>query len=643
MPHPEIRSTEVAVDARILLWLATYPLQRAEDLVLGLARWCARPTVYRHLSTLEAAGLIVTIPIASRSGARVYVLGPAGLRWWNTQQEAAQNVTAWDHRATLRRFLPRLPVFQTLQAFLHRALLHLSTGLAHQGRHPRLVRWNWHRDYQHAFSFRDQGFTLRTDAAWTFGVQGWQGEIADAPTWFACFLLFQPLTEARLMTARLDRLLRWREAAERWAHYQAMPPLLILATSQRQAEWWQFCAEKAAARLHVDPPGGAIHCLEEQSQSDSPWQESWRRLVTHEHLHLRDLFAPLPLEALPQNLRPALPDPLSAHALSGFTLIRSTTVHASPERATSRQTIWEAHAFAEIRGERSQLAWLSCHLSARQWHLLTLLFAHPLLSREELAVFLGLKVSSTRLLLRPVAQWGIIVAHLTETGLRWSLTERGVRLLAAAHQVHVRTLATPASGTVSAADAAPPLVQRGLPWLLQHVHHTAGLYGFFARLAETADADHCLCWWETGTACERRYQRQDHWHNFRPDALAEYRPGTQTFRFWLEWDRGTMNERDLRAKFASYAYYLASREWVKERTPLPLLLCVTPDIGHERRLTQVARLFVAQTNGLTLYTTTARLCETQGLHEAIWRQVVSQPTRPVESQGRTALFANLPP
>lgn len=44
--------------------------------------------------------------------------------------------------------------------------------------------------------------------------------------------------------------------------------------------------------------------------------------------------------------------------------------------------------------------------------------------------------------------------------------------------------------------------------------------------------------------CERRYQVGDHWHNLRPDALAEYRVGEHRLRFWLEWDRGTMNGRE---------------------------------------------------------------------------------------------------
>ena len=85
--------------------------------------------------------------------------------------------------------------------------------------------------------------------------------------------------------------------------------------------------------------------------------------------------------------------------------------------------------------------------------------------------------------------------------------------------------------------------------------HTAGIYGFFTRLAQSArrEPEQALCWWETGAVCERRYQVGEQWYNLRPDALAEYRVGQQRMRFWLEWDRGTMNVRDLAVKFTSYA------------------------------------------------------------------------------------------
>ncbi len=104
----------------------------------------------------------------------------------------------------------------------------------------------------------------------------------------------------------------------------------------------------------------------------------------------------------------------------------------------------------------------------------------------------------------------------------------------------------------------------------------------------------------------------------RPDALASYRVGQQQRRFWLEWDRGTMNARDLSIKFTSYAHYLATREWARESARLPRLLCIAPDIAQERRMHRVAQVRLAFTTGLAVWTTTEVLLNERGPMAPIW-------------------------
>ena len=113
--------------------------------------------------------------------------------------------------------------------------------------------------------------------------------------------------------------------------------------------------------------------------------------------------------------------------------------------------------------------------------------------------------------------------------------------------------------------------------------------------------------------CERRYRVGEQWYNLRPDALAAYRVGQQHFRFWLEWDCGTMNVRDLSIKFASYAHFIASREWAREAPRLPRLFCVAPDIAQEKRIQRVTGARLEQTLGLVMCTTTEVLLNEHGL------------------------------
>jgi hypothetical protein len=171
---------------------------------------------------------------------------------------------------------------------------------------------------------------------------------------------------------------------------------------------------------------------------------------------------------------------------------------------------------------------------------------------------------------------------------------------------------------------------------LQHIRHTAGIYGFFASLTQAArkEREQALCWWETGTVCERRYRVHDQWYNLRPDALAEYRVGSQRMRFWLEWDRGTMNVRDLATKFASHAQYIDSREWARERSVLPLLICIVPDIAQERRVQRVAQARLVHPPEPVLWTTTVVLLNEYGPLAPIWLQGMlkrSQATQPGSS------------
>ena len=186
------------------------------------------------------------------------------------------------------------------------------------------------------------------------------------------------------------------------------------------------------------------------------------------------------------------------------------------------------------------------------------------------------------------------------------------------------------------------MAQQGEAWLLQHAEHTAGVYGFFARLAQASrrEAGQVLCWWESGAVCERRYRVHEQWYNLRPDALAEYHVGQQQMRFWLEWDRGTMNVRDLAVKFTSYAHFIASREWARESSLPPVLVCIAPDIAQERRMQRVAQAKLVPLTSMVLWTTTEALLNDHGPLAPIWLQALPQRSQGEQTSGvfRQSMF-----
>ena len=76
----EIGASLADIDWRLLHWLLRYPLQRADDLVVGVARWASRATVYRHMQALEARGLVESVlPKTPGTGKRLYHLSNPGL------------------------------------------------------------------------------------------------------------------------------------------------------------------------------------------------------------------------------------------------------------------------------------------------------------------------------------------------------------------------------------------------------------------------------------------------------------------------------------------------------------------------------------------------------------------------------------
>ena len=119
-----------------------------------------------------------------------------------------------------------------------------------------------------------------------------------------------------------------------------------------------------------------------------------------------------------------------------------------------------------------------------------------------------------------------------------------------------------------------------------------------------------------------------------------YRVGQQRTRFWLEWDRGTMNARELAVKFTSYAHYITSREWAREHSMLPVLICVAPDIAQERRVQRVAQDRLTLSLGVVLWTTTAVLLKDHGPLAPIWLQSTPQSSQVAQSDSslRQCLF-----
>jgi len=92
--------------------------------------------------------------------------------------------------------------------------------------------------------------------------------------------------------------------------------------------------------------------------------------------------------------------------------------------------------------------------------------------------------------------------------------------------------------------------------------------------------------------------------------------------------------RDLAIKSTSYAHYLSSREGARERSVIPVLVCIVPDSAQESRVQRVAQARLVHPPAPVLWTTTVVLLNEYGPLAPIWLQGTlkrRQPTQPGSS------------
>lgn len=579
----------------VLSWLVR-PLQRDEDIAVALQVHSV--TVFRHLQRLEQEGLVESItPGTIANSGRLYYLTQAGLLAVARQRGVSPQVLAqtWSaDEASIVRLLPRLSTLTVVQNVIKSLVTEAPARLSHPGGQRADLAWHWQREWHHSFLSKNRQVRCAADAALVFhrfGSAGGPGE------YYSLFLLvdggLHGSNDRFILQRHLEQFLRYRESAERTAHYQQFPPVVVLVTTLHQQEHWQRLTLEVATRLRLAPLRGVIACVPPDQALSSAWGLPWQNLSDHAPCHLQDALVSAELAAIPPG-------------------ILTAELGENKRRVKPKQRLisgrYSERAAQYEPGDSQASAWLGIHLSHRQKALLTLVYATPLLSTEEIASFFDLALPTAARALYGLQHAGCLEREVTGQGRRWRLTTLGLRFMAAMLQVSLSHVA------VNAEDG---LQQRGLAGLRHTIQHTAGVYSFLASLHRAArERGHRITWWEAGGWCERRYYDHGRWHDLRPDATLEYATDTRRPRFWVEWDQGQMTGAALAVKLRAYAHYIGSREWARELRPLPVLLVVTPDPGQEQRIQRLS--WTCAEAGLIVRTTTSSRLEQQGPLAPIW-------------------------
>jgi len=643
---PSARQSHEAPAAKrpddILRWLLRLPLLRVEE--IAFLAGVSRSRTYARLSTLQGHGLVTrwTAPVQANASTQLYALTAPGL----AALAAAYGSSVWalarqwqsDERG-IPRLLLHTPTLLGTQSFVVALLSGASRGLHLQSSatssathglgkaHQAQIEWSWQRDYPLRYMHRSRTGCMRLSAYVRFAVDmpGHPGGQTTQRRWHGLFVLADSgLADAQDQHHQLRTLAWCRDTFLDQTPDGHFPPLLILTTTAHRAMRWQSLALRfTSERWQTHPLIGALLCMEDANAS-TPWRAAWRPLISAATCHLAEVLVPVD-DAQQLPVFPSSPDTLDGS--------RSHSTSRVGQYLRSRED-----RYRSLPPTLNQLTRAMQQLEPRHMSILNLLYEHPLLSVANLAAFLDVADVTVDRYLRLLTRLELTSdqpavksseANLCGQDRCHALTHFGLSLLAAGAGLtrwHARAAEPQRSGSVQRLPAYIVRYEREVTAFAHALEHTAGIYSFFAQLATVAhlndppEPHHSLLWWETGRACERYYREMDGWHAMRPDGAGEYQAGQRRFRFWLEWDRGTMNRRDLEVKFAAYDHYIRSREWRTDgNDPLPMLLVVTSNVAQETLIGQALRTALADHPAFTIRLTLQERLSMYNPLSAIWK------------------------
>lgn len=436
---------------------------------------------------------------------------------------------------------------------------------------PELVAWErpWRGRYLRRRSLGTDTVRLPAYAALAWG--GGIGEYLLLPDLGSC-----PLTAYR---ARLLGLLEYRRS-----HSGRVPTLIIAAPSQRRVGSWNKLMDDLSRTSRQLPL--------------PVWLVTWSEVTSGlAPVHLRQVSTRRPT---PEHDRP----------------VRMRTRHPAPAR----------RPIPRIVGE---LPLPAIELGAADREMMDVLGRHPFLPLTGVPAVLGSSLDRCRRRRALLVDAGLArVLGSEEVGEHAALgiaelTSKGLQVLAAQQGLSLAE-SVRHNGLAGGGPDTPLGTRRSL---LRDLEHTLGADGVFVELCGAAkrrgdERQYRLLEWLGAAACAVR--------GVRPDGYGLLRYAAEDYSFFLEYDRGTMQVRDLREKFEAYYCWLESAGFRRHYDTFPTVLIVTRDPASEERIARVLRsVGLGRIAELPVLLTTQgrRQADRDGLLGPIWREQGSTERR----------------
>ena len=215
-------------------------------------------------------------------------------------------------------------------------------------------------------------------------------------------------------------------------------------------------------------------------------------------------------------------------------------------------------------------------VSPAEKRVLDLMTDHPMIPREHLARWLGVSDGRVSQMTGSLAEtWGLVEQHGKRSGVRYTLSERGIGYITRRDRAQLSTTmaAWSTEDTIDNHGRPRPLGHRILTWERQ-TSHADGITWFLSELAAEARADRAseLQWSVPTARSDRAFNRGE--DAIAPDAVGHLLTGGLHVPFYLEHELRARHPRGVAARMRPYLRYYRSDAPRDDQPPFPTTLFV---------------------------------------------------------------------
>ena len=317
--------------------------------------------------------------------------------------------------------------------------------------------------------------------------------------------------------------------------------------------------------------------------------------------------------------------------------LRTALAHTRPrgawpaEKPPERASLPEKLSFDDT--EENPPGWaLPAILKETDKRALDLLSDWPWITPAHLGELLGVRRSRLSEVLRWLSDMDLGVDLQVQGGRRLALSDRGLALLARRDRSSVG--AARKRWSVAPADPRAPLDWRNVSGrrsgqLLRNIEHTDSVHWFASVLKRQAHSrSRQVVQLDPPGRASRHFRHLDRVRSVHPDAFGVLRRDTDTWPFFLEWERRAVRPATMADRIAPYLRYYSSHRPTDDHGSRPTVLVVFEDVIAQTHFLRVARDEMARTGvRVPLHVSHRSLLERVGPLGRAWRTVDgSEPT-----------------